>query len=320
MKNKIKAIFSCEVEINDNLIITIQDKLDVEKNQKQTCEVFSNKWDVSNEPSLIEKLSVFQKKWFFELYGFSNEFEFKEFLSNKSIIIDAGCGLGYKSFWLSQLAPHALVIGIDLSDSVIHASRNYSGVSNLFFLQKDIAATNIKENQVDFLLCDQVLQHTENPEKTFQHLVTIIKPSGVFACYVYAKKALPRELLDEYFRENASHISKEELWKLSDQLTILGKRLSELNVSFESPDIPLLGIKGGRYDIQRFIYWNFLKCFWNDEMGYELSKITNFDWYAPSNAKRYTEAEFRALIAKNKLKIQYFHKEEACYSGRFSKL
>jgi len=24
---------------------------------------------------------------------------------------------------------------------------------------------------------------------------------------------------------------------------------------------PELGIKGGKYDLQRFIYWNFLKCF-----------------------------------------------------------
>ncbi len=49
------------------------------------------------------------------------------------------------------------------------------------------------------------------------------------------------------------------------------------------------------------------------------SITTNFDCYAPSNAKRYSEIEFKELIFKNNLKIEYFHTEEACFSGRFKK-
>jgi len=138
-------------------------------------------------------------------------------------------------------------------------------------------------------------------------------------CYVYSKKSLPRELLDDYFRTATHNIPKEQMWEFSSQITELGKRLSDLKISFESPDIPLLGIKGGVYDIQRFIYWNFMKCFWKEDWGFDLSKSTNFDWYAPSNAKRFSENEYIAMIQSNKLEIIYFHKEEACYSGRFKK-
>jgi hypothetical protein len=99
----------------------------------------------------------------------------------------------------------------------------------------------------------------------------------------------------------------------------LGKTLSDLEVSFECPDIPLLGIKGGIYDIQRFIYWNFLKCFWKGDWGFELSKSTNFDWYAPSNAKRFSKDDFLKMVSDNHLSVTSFHEEEACYSGRFSK-
>ncbi|WP_347506094.1 hypothetical protein [Pseudomonas anguilliseptica] len=106
---------------------------------------------------------------------------------------------------------------------------------------------------------------------------------------------------------------------MSRQLTDLGKVLSELNVKFTSPDIPLLGIKGGEYDIQRFIYWNFLKCFWNPVLGVETSDAINFDWYSPSNARRFSEAEVRALVSENGLRFIYFHSEPACYSGRFGK-
>jgi hypothetical protein len=73
------------------------------------------------------------------------------------------------------------------------------------------------------------------------------------------------------------------------------------------------------YDIQRFIYWNFLKCFWKEDWSFELNKCTNYDWYAPSNAQRFSRAEFEEMISGNKLSITYFHEEEACYSGRFKK-
>jgi hypothetical protein len=106
---------------------------------------------------------------------------------------------------------------------------------------------------------------------------------------------------------------------MSEQLTELGKRLSELNVEFDAPEIPALGIKGGRYDVQRFLYWNFIKCFWNADLGRDTSIVTNFDWYSPSNARRYSEAEVRALVAAHELEIGHFHREEACYSGRFVK-
>lgn len=74
---------------------------------------------------------------------------------------------------------------------------------------------------------------------------------------IFIEKALPRELIDDYFRTNTHNIPDAEIWQLSEQLTELGKRLSALQISFESPEIPLLGIKAGTYDIQRFIYWNF---------------------------------------------------------------
>lgn len=263
----------------------------------------------------------FQKQlsWFNSLYGFNNEKDFQKFLRSKKVIIDAGCGLGYKSSWMAELAPESIVIGIDISDVVYIAKEKYCSLKNLYFMQGDIADTHIKRNTTDFILCDQVIHHTENPENTFKHLSELLKSNGVFACYVYAKKALPRELIDDFFRTHSHDLSMDELWDLSDQLTVLGKNLSELNVEIDCPEIPLLQIKAGKYDIQRFIYWNFLKCFWDKERGFDLSKSVNFDWYAPSNARRYSKSEFERMIDAEKLKIDYFHEEEACYSGRFSR-
>jgi hypothetical protein len=133
------------------------------------------------------------------------------------------------------------------------------------------------------------------------------------------KKSFPRELLDDYFKIKTKSLTNEQFWEMSKQLTELGKRLSELNVDIDVPDIQLLSIKGGKQNIQRFIYWNFLKCYWNEEQGRENSDMINFYWYSLSNAKRYSEKEFKDMVDENDLKIGFFHRKEACYSGRFKK-
>lgn len=311
------SLFTVPVTLKENII-----QLEIpraEGNQIQTNETFGEKWKEVEQMQNTEKLYEMQYNWFLSLYGFASEDDLRKYLSTKKYIIDTGCGLGYKSAWFAQLAPSATVIGIDYSDAVYLAAKNYRHVKNLFFLKGDIANTMLKENSIDFVVCDQVIMHTEDPNRTFRHLSQVTKKEGEFACYVYSKKALPRELVDDYFRVQTHHIPTDAMWEFSAQLTELGKRLSELNVKFVSPDIPLLGIKGGEYDIQRFIYWNFLKCFWNNEWGFDLSKSTNFDWYAPSNARRFTKEEFESIITQNNLSITYFHQEEACYSGRFKK-
>ncbi|MCU0441496.1 MAG: class I SAM-dependent methyltransferase [Bacteroidia bacterium] len=312
-------LFKYPITVNQNFITINTPDNNRASNQQQTEEIFSDKWVEADEYQEIEKLYTFQYEWFLSLYGFESEKALADYLKDKHTIIDTGCGLGYKAAWFAKLAPHATVLGVDISEAIHVAAKNFNTLPNLYFFKGDIANTGIKPNSIDFTVCDQVIMHTEVPENTFAHLSDITKPGGAFACYVYRKKALPRELIDDYFRSATHQIPADQMWAFSAQLTELGKRLSELNISFESPDIPLLGIKGGTYDIQRFIYWNFLKCFWKEDWGFDLSKSTNFDWYAPSNAKRFSEAEFRKMINDNNLRIDYFHDEEACYSGRFTK-
>ena len=287
-------------------------------NQQQTNDAFSEKWKSYDQSPEKQGLYEMQKRWYLQLYGFGTEDALGTFLRGRKVIFDAGCGLGYKAAWFAALAPESLVIGMDFSEAARQAAANYRELPNLFFLQGDIAATGFAGGSVDYVSCDQVIMHTESPESTFAELARITAPDGgEFACYFYAKKALPRELLDDYFRAHCKTLTSEQTWALSEQLAELGKRLSELKITFESPDIPALGIRGGTYDIQRFIYWNFLKCFWNEELGRETSVVTNFDWYSPSNARRFSEEEVRGLVHRNGLSIATFHQEEACHSGRF---
>lgn len=290
------------------------------ENDAQTQAAFSHKWTACDDmEQLDEKLFNFQRNWFLSLYGFENEQALSAFLADKKVILDAGCGMGYKAAWFAELAPHAQVIGMDYSESIYGAAQRYQSCENLDFVRGDIADTNIMDKAVDFVCCDQVIMHTENPEATFAELSRITSDAGEFACYVYRKKALPRELLDDYFRVHCKALGTNELMELSKQLTQLGQTLTELDITINIPDMPALGIKGGEQDLQRFIYWNFIKCFWNPEFGEAMSTMTNFDWYSPSNAKRFSKDEFKKIINDSAMNIVFFHEEEACYSGRFAR-
>lgn len=313
----LQKFFKRKIECIDNFIFFQNES--IHQNQQQTNVVFSDKWDKVEELENFSKCQDDSLKWYLELYGFKNEKELKLFLQSKKVIFDAGCGLGYKAAWFAKLSPKSIVIGMDFSDAAKIAAKKYKEIPNLYFVQGDIADTQFNSGVIDYVSCDQVIMHTEVPENTFAHLTDVTSKDGEFACYVYSKKALPRELLDDYFRKNVTDFDSEKIWELSSQLTQLGKTLSELKINIDVPDIPMLNIKGGNYDLQRFIYWNFIKCFWREDWGIKLCDSTNFDWYSPSNAKRYSEEEYKKIIDDNNLEIICFHKEEACYSGRFKK-
>lgn len=289
-------------------------------NEVHTNEAFSEKWlTLEQDPEDTEGWKQFQYEWYLRCYGYADEAAFVDFLKTRSVILDAGCGPGYKAAWLARLAPHATVVAMDLTDAARLAARRYAGVPNLIAVKGDIADTPFKDATFDFISCDQVLHHTDCPPDTVKEFARILTADGQLNTYVYAKKALPRQLLDDHLLEYAKQLSKDEIWALSDQLTQLGKTLSELNIEIEVPDMPALGIKGGKQDLQRFVYWNFVKCFWNPEHGYEASKMINFDWYAPSNAFRYSRDEFVAMLAGAGFQPDFLHSEEACHTGRFTR-
>lgn len=315
-KDRFINCFSAPVSPEGNFLDLA--KVEGAENQNQTNDAFTEKWTKYDESNEKDALYAFQLDWYLTLYGFDNEEKLIEALSKIDTIFDAGCGLGYKAAWFAKLAPHALVIGMDYSEAAMLAAKEYENIENLYFIRGDIAATGFKTGSIGYTSCDQVIMHTESPEATFSELSRITNPnSGEFACYFYAKKALPRELLDEFWRSHCKDLSNERLWALSEQLTELGKRLSELEIEFDCPDIPELGIKGGTYDIQRFLYWNFLKCFWNPDLGHETSVSTNFDWYSPSNARRFSKEDVQGILEANKMQALFFHSEQAAHSGRF---
>jgi len=92
-KEWVKELFEDNVIVTDNFILVEKNSDNNETNQKQTQDIFSDKWLETDEYKNIDKLYEFQYQWFLSLYGFESEEKLTEYLSTKKTIIDTGCGL-----------------------------------------------------------------------------------------------------------------------------------------------------------------------------------------------------------------------------------
>ena len=277
----------------------------------KTEDAFSSKWEIFNktyhDPVWISK----QKKWFIERFGWKTAKNLNKFLKTKKFILDAGTGVG-NSAKLFSTNKTSNVFAIDASSSINFAYKKYGKNKNIHFIQADLRNLPFKKNTFDFICSDQVLHHTKNTQTSFKYLTKFLKKNGEISIYVYNKKAPVREFTDDHIRETTVNMSFDDCMKFSKDMAILGKSLSKLNKKITIPkDIPVLGIKSGTYDVQRFIYWNFLKCFWDPSDNFERSVGVNFDWYSPKFAFRHTAVEVKKWYKESKLKIIYFNEIES---------
>lgn len=236
---------------------------------------------------------------------------FNKFLKTRKFILDAGTGIG-NSAKLFSSNPQAQVFAIDASESIDFAYRKYGNTSNIHFIQADLRNLPFKKKFFDFICSDQVLHHTDNTRSAFRNLTTHLQKKGLISIYVYKKKSPIREFTDDFIREYTTKMSEKECMEFSKDMAYLGKTLSNLKSKITiKRDISLLGIKKGIYDVQRFVYWNFIKCFWSDDGNFERSVGVNFDWYYPRYAFRHTPEEVRKWYKESRLKVIHFNEIES---------
>jgi ubiquinone/menaquinone biosynthesis C-methylase UbiE/uncharacterized protein YbaR (Trm112 family) len=284
---------------------------DTAKDFVKTEDAFSSKWRKYYKSYHSKKWFLFQQKWFLDRFGWKTINKFDRFLKTKKHILDAGTGIG-NSAKLHSSHTNGLVFALDASESIDFAYKKYGTISNIHFLQADLRELPFRKLFFDYIYSDQVLHHTKDTESSFKYLTKFLIKSGYISIYVYNKKAPIREFADDYIRSKTVNMSTRDCIEFSKDMTYLGKSLSELKKKIKIPrDIPLLNIKAGTYDVQRFIYWHFLKCFWAEDGDFERSVGVNFDWYYPKFAYRHTPDEVRKWYKDTKIKITHFKEIES---------
>lgn len=285
--------------------------------QKETVDSFSWKWQRATNYRSSTLGHYLQ--WYLDRYGFGSEAKLSEFLKGKQRILDAGTAHGRDAEMYSRNTS-GTVYGLDISYGVRTAYKDLGKTPNLNFVQGDLTRLPFPEGFFDFIGCDQVIHHTPSTRESLRHLVTRLSPGGHINFYVYKKKAPVREFCDDLIRSQTVHMSPEDCLKVSESITKFGKMLSDLKLTIDIPeDIPILGIKAGKQDLQRFIYWHMFKCYWNDTMDWDSNVITNFDWYHPLHAHRHTKEEVEQWCREERLTIEHMDIQESGISVRARK-
>ncbi|MCU0372732.1 MAG: class I SAM-dependent methyltransferase [Ignavibacteria bacterium] len=285
--------------------------------QSQTQSTFGYQWSRTDTYD-SETASNAMKEWLLERYCEGRPEMLKKYLGGGGkIILDAGCGGGYSgSLLFGEELNNNYYLGVDISDAVSNAKRRFQEM-NLKgeFLKASILDLPVPDESVDIIFSEGVLHHTDSTEKALKYLAKKIKKGGLFMFYVYAKKAVIREFSDDFIREELKDKTNEEAWEALKPLTKLGIALGELKEEIEVPEeIPYLGIKKGRYNIQRFFYWNIMKAFYRSDFSLEEMNHINFDWYRPLNCFRHTEEEIRKYCLESNLSIEFFNSQEAGFT------
>lgn len=275
----------------------------VEPEPLGTVDTFTEKWSRVS-PEELEQRFAQQYEWYVQRFGWGDEPGLAEFLSDRHTILEAGTGLGGDAARFARLSD-AEVVGLDFSDSVTMAHRQFATLPNLHYVQADLRRPPFRPRQVDFISADQVIHHTPDAEGAFHSLAGLLGAGGTLAVYVYKHKAPLRELIDDWTRERTTQMSVDECMEFSASMSELGRELTRVGatITLERP-IPLLGIEAGEHDVQRFLYWHFLKCFWSDGFSDNLNDLVNFDWYHPAAASRHSPDEVRRWCTDASLEVE----------------
>lgn len=276
-----------------------------------TARSFRDKWEKNVDIAFHETLNENSEihKWILNRNGFNSVADLKFFLGKKKRILDAGCGNGRVTALLrNNASEEAEVLGIDLVSSEV-ARENFTKheFNNIAVLQRNLMGDLSDLGKFDFIYCQEVLHHTEDPQKSFQNLCDILSDNGEIAIYVYKQKAPIREYVDDFIRKKISPLNYKEALQTCNQITELGKALAETNIMIKVPDVDVLEIQEGTYDLQRFIYHFFLKCFWNPELSFDDNAVINYDWYHPQLCSRHTVEEIREWFYRANLSIEHEH-------------
>ncbi|MDJ1167891.1 class I SAM-dependent methyltransferase [Roseofilum sp. BLCC_M154] len=106
------------------------------------------------------------------------------------VILDAGCGSGYKSLTLAEANPGAKIVGIDLSEKSVGIARErlkLHGFTDAEFHVMPIENIGTLEYEFDYINCDEVLYLFSDIIKSLTLLKSVLKYDGILRANLHSK-------------------------------------------------------------------------------------------------------------------------------------
>ncbi len=290
----------------------LRDPAALDPDQSQTRDTFAFKWDkceTYRSRPMQEATGAWLKQRYGDLLG-----KLDHRSSDKPIVLDAGCGAGNAACLLFDHDFEQIhYVGADISTAVDLARERITPLApDALFLQADIMALPMVDRSFDIVMSEGVLHHTPSTRDAVSATARLVKSGGLFAIYVYKKKAPVREFTDDYLRDRLADMPPKEAWDRLMPLTKLGKTLGDLDVEIDiEEDIDLLGIPKGRINLQRLFYWYVFKAYHRPDFSLDEMNHINFDWFTPKYCHRQTPEDVRSWCEGAGLTIEQMKVEEA---------
>ena len=264
--------------------------------QSKTNATFSDKWRRFRNYGHSSEHQEFLFDWYCKKLGLPHLSALKAFYGGKSRVLEVGPGSGFNAKFIAEHC-HGEVFALDVSDAALTTFEHTHALENCTVVQADLMLAPFPDAHFDFIIADGVLHHTPDTREAVRALYRKLAPGGQMFFYVYRKMGAARYFSDQHIRSAFMALSPEDCYAACEGITELGRELSKLGatITLDKP-IPVLGIPAGSHDVQRLLYYNFIKCFWNDAFDYETNNMVNFDWYHPHNAWQHSQSEVEGWL------------------------
>lgn len=251
----------------------------------------------------------FQQELFDVMFPGYQERVQKEVKSN-DVVLDIGCGSGIAGrAYFGDALQKTRYIAIDMSLAIEQAKQDFAAEKMVVGLvQAKIENLPFPAASADYVFCPGVLHYTPDMQAAFIDLAKVLKKGGRLISWIYQKQKPIRQVTDDYIRSVISKMAPDAAFEAMKPLTKLGIALGELKQTIDVPeDIPFLGIKAGKYDLQRFIYYHFMKLFYNPELPFTRHVVNNWNAYYPGHVLFHSLDELRKMVVRAGFELELFN-------------
>lgn len=233
-------------------------------------------------------------------------------VKSDDVILDVGCGSGIAGrAYFGQAIRKARYMAIDMSLAVEQAQRDFLAEGmTVGLVQATIEHLPFPRGSADFIFCPGVLHYTPDMAQAFTDLSKVLKKGGQLISWIYKRQKPVRQLTDQYIRSIISKMEPGKAFEAVKPLTKLGIALGKIKQKLVIPeDIPFLEVKAGVYDLQRFVYYHFLKLFYNPKLSFTRHVVNNWNAYYPAHVLFHSGDEIRKMISAAGMKVEHFNEQ-----------